>query len=153
MLKEFYQETIRKDLLNQLKVDNFWRVPRLEKVVVSLGFGSKKENEAFIKEAFEDLKVITGQTPVFRHSRKAIAGFKLRQGENIGLQVTLRGVRMWDFLEKLIKVSLPRLRDFRGVPPTSFDGHGNYNLGITEHQVFPEVDSNKMKWPKSLQVT
>ena len=114
MLKEFYQETIRKDLLNQLKVDNFWRVPRLEKVVVSLGFGSKKENEAFIKEAFEDLKVITGQTPVFRHSRKAIAGFKLRQGDIVGLQATLRGKRMWEFLNRLIAVAIPRWRDFRG---------------------------------------
>lgn len=153
MLKKDFEEKYRQDLLQDLKLDNFWRVPTLEKVVVSLGVGSRKENEAFIAEAVEELRQITGQAPVIRKSRKAVAGFKLRAGEVVGLQVTLRGERMWDFLEKLIRVALPRVRDFRGVSLSSFDGRGNYNLGIEEHQVFPEIDANKMKWSKSLQVT
>lgn len=153
MLKEEFTGKIQPDLLKELKLANFWRVPSLTKIVVSLGVGSRKDNEVFVKEAIEELRLITGQTPVLRKSRKAVAGFKLRQGEVVGLQVTLRKQRMWDFLEKLIKVALPRVRDFRGVSLESFDGRGNYNIGIEEHQVFPEIDANKMKFLKSLQIT
>jgi large subunit ribosomal protein L5 len=153
MLKEQYESTIRSELLTELNAENTLRAPRVEKIVVSMGVGNYKENDAYLTDSFEDLKVITGQTPVYRRARKAESGFKLRKGDIIGLQVTMRSLRMWNFLEKLIGVALPRVRDFRGVSLSSFDGHGNYNLGILEHQIFPEVDPNKLKWSKSLQVT
>ncbi len=127
--------------------------PTLEKIVVSIGTGKQKDDAKYLESAAEDLQVITGQKPAIRAAKKAIAGFKLRAGDTVGLVVTLRGKRMWFFFEKLIHIVLPRLRDFHGVPRKSFDGRGNYSLGIEEHTVFPEIDPNKVGKIKGLEVT
>lgn len=153
MLQKTYEEKVRSVLAKKLGRGNQLSVPTLEKVVVSMGVGSNKDNEQFISDGVQELETITGQRPVVRKARIAESGFKLRKGETVGLQVTLRGKKMWDFLEKVINVALPRVRDFRGVSPSSFDGHGNYNIGLTEHQVFPEVDVNKLRNSKGIQIT
>ena len=125
----------------------------LEKIVVSMGVGRALGDSKYLESAAEDLQVITGQKPAIRVAKKAIAGFKLRAGESVGLVVTLRGKRMWFFFEKLVHIVLPRLRDFHGVSRKSFDGGGNYSLGIEEHTVFPEIDPNKVGKIKGLEVT
>ena len=125
----------------------------LEKIVVNMGVGKFKDDSKYLESAANDLAVITGQKPAVRRAKKAVSGFKLRAGDPIGLTVTLRGKRMWDFFEKLVKIVLPRLRDFRGVSRKSFDGSGNYSLGIEEHTVFPEVDPSKVDKVKSLEIT
>lgn len=127
--------------------------PTLEKIIVSMGVGRALGDSKYLESAAEDLQVITGQKPAMRAAKKAIAGFKLRAGEPVGLVVTLRGKRMWFFFEKLVHIVLPRLRDFHGVRRKSFDGGGNYSLGIEEHTVFPEIDPNKVGKIKSLEVT
>lgn len=127
--------------------------PTLEKIIVSIGTGKQKDDSKYLESAAEDLQVITGQKAAVRAAKKAIAGFKLRAGEPVGLVVTLRGKRMKDFFEKLVNIVLPRLRDFHGVLRKSFDGRGNYSLGIEEHPVFPEIDPNKVGKIKSLEVT
>ncbi len=124
----------------------------LEKIVVNMGIGKALDDSKYLESAADDLKVITGQKPATRVAKKAVAGFKLRAGEPVGLVVTLRGKRMWDFFEKLVNIVLPRLRDFHGVSRKSFDGSGNYNLGIEEHTVFPEIDPNKLEKVKGLEV-
>jgi len=125
----------------------------LDKIIVSMGIGKQKDDSKYLESAAEDLQVITGQKVALRAAKKAIAGFKLRAGEPVGLVVTLRGKRMWFFFEKLIHIVLPRLRDFHGVSLKSFDGGGNYSLGITEHTVFPEIDPNTVGKIKGLEVT
>lgn len=125
----------------------------LQKIVVNMGVGRAREDKDFLESARRDLALITGQKPAERPAKRAIAGFKVRAGELIGLTVTLRGERMWSFFRKLVGVILPRLRDFRGVSRRSFDGRGNYSLGITEHNVFPEIDPNKAGKIKSLEIT
>ena len=125
----------------------------LEKIVVNMGTGKYKDDSKYLEAAAEDLQVITGQKAAIRTAKKAIAGFKLRAGDPVGLMVTLRGKRMQDFFEKLVSIVLPRLRDFHGVSKKSFDGSGNYNLGIEEHAVFPEIDPNKVGKIKGLEVT
>lgn len=125
----------------------------LKKIVVNMGIGSAKEDKDFLESAGKDLAEITGQKPSLRPAKRAIAGFKVRAGEIVGLTATLRGRRMWAFFQKLVQVVLPRLRDFRGVSRESFDGSGNYNLGITEHTVFPEIDPNKVERIKNLGIT
>ena len=125
----------------------------LGKIVVSIGTGKFKDDSKYLESAAEDLQVITGQKPAVRPAKKAIAGFKLRAGDPVGLMVTLRGKRMRDFFEKLVSIVLPRLRDFHGVSLKSFDGRGNYSLGIEEHTVFPEIDPNKVGKTKGLEVT
>ncbi len=125
----------------------------LEKIVVNMGVGKALDDSKYLESASNDLVVITGQKPAVRKAKKAIAGFKLRAGDPIGLMVTLRGRRMRDFFQKLVNIVLPRLRDFHGVSRESFDGGGNYSLGITEHTVFPEIDPNKVGKIKSLEVT
>jgi len=125
----------------------------LEKIIVSMGTGKQKDDSKYLEAAAEDLRVITGQKPAIRAAKKAVAGFKLRAGEPVGLVVTLRGKRMQSFFEKLVHVVLPRLRDFHGVSRKSFDGGGNYSLGIEEHTVFPEIDPNKVGKIKGLEVT
>lgn len=125
----------------------------LQKIVVNMGVGKAKEDKKFLESARQDLVVITGQTPYSRPAKKAIAGFAVRAGELVGLTVTLRGERMWSFFKKLVRVVLPRLRDFRGLSTKSFDGQGNYSLGIAEHAVFPEIDPNKVEKSKSLEIT
>ncbi|OGC59767.1 50S ribosomal protein L5 [candidate division WWE3 bacterium RIFCSPLOWO2_01_FULL_42_11] len=152
MLQQTYSN-LQKELMLDLNKSNALACPRLVKIVVAMGVGKHKDSESYINEAKLELAQITGQAPAMRRARKAISGFKLRKGEIVGLQVTLRGARMWAFLERFISTALPRVRDFRGISLTGFDSHGNYSIGITEHQIFPEIDSNKLKQPKSLQIT
>ena len=127
--------------------------PKITKITVNMGVGRLKDDKNFIASAKGDLALITGQAPCERRAKKSIAGFKLREGDTVGVMVTLRRKRMWDFFSKLIYIVLSRLRDFRGISKKSFDGSGNYSLGISEHTVFPEVDANKVDKIKSLQVT
>jgi large subunit ribosomal protein L5 len=128
-------------------------VPKLEKIVVNMGVGEATQNPKLIEKATEELAVITGQKAVVRHARKSIANFKLRQGQAIGCSVTLRGHRMWEFLDRLLSVSLPRVRDFKGVSPKAFDGRGNYSLGIREQIIFPEIDYDSVERITGVNVT
>ncbi len=143
-LKEEYLQTIRPKLMEKHGHKNVHSAPKIEKVVLSTGIGTDKDREVFdeASKLFED---ITGQRPVICKSKKSIAGFKLREGTNVGVKVTLRGKRMYDFLYRLMRVALPRVRDFRGVPGKAFDGRGNYSMGITEQSIFTEVNLDKMK--------
>lgn len=152
-LKQKYQKEIAPILVKKLKLKNLLAVPRVTKVVVSMGVGEGAQDKSLIESATSELAVITGQKPKVTRARKAEAGFKLRAGDPIGLMVTLRGKRMYDFLEKLFKIVLPRVRDFRGVSLKSFDGQGNYNLGLREQFVFPEIDYGKVVKAKGLQIT
>jgi large subunit ribosomal protein L5 len=140
-------------MIEDFGYDNAMQVPRLEKIVVNIGLGEAMQNARVLDAATEDLRAITGQQPVITRSRKSIAGFKLREGRQIGAKVTLRGDRMWDFLDRLCNVALPRRRDFRGVSPNSFDGRGNYSLGLREQLVFPEVDYGQIDKVRGLEVT
>lgn len=139
-LKELYNKEIIPSLMKEYNYKTVMQVPKLEKIVINMGVGEGAREDKFIDAAVEDLKIITGQKPVVTKARKSIAGFKLREGQTIGAKVTLRNENMYDFMEKLIKVALPRVRDFRGIPKTSFDGHGNYTLGIKEQLIFPEIE-------------
>jgi len=152
-LKDLYQEKVTAELSQTLGRSNVLSLPTLEKIVVNMGVGRFKDDARYLEEASQELALITGQKPALRRSRKAISGFKLRRGEPVGLMVTLRGERMWSFFDKLVSVVLPRLRDFRGVQRESFDGEGNYSLGLREHGVFPDLDPNKISRIKSLMVT
>ncbi len=144
-MKQRYITEIRPRLKDELGVRNVHMVPRLEKITVNVGLGSRRKDDKLEEAVIRDLARITGQTPVPRLARKAIAGFKLREGETIGVAVVLRGARMYDFLTRLIRVVLPRIRDFRGLPLSGFDGQGNYSFGIKEHIVFPEVDHERIQ--------
>ncbi|MCJ7829710.1 50S ribosomal protein L5 [Patescibacteria group bacterium] len=152
-LQEKYRQEIRPKLAKEFGLKNVLAAPLVEKVVVSMGLGEGAQDKGLVEKAAEDLKVITGQKPKVTKARMAIAGFKIRKGDSIGLMVTLRGKRMYDFLEKLVKIVLPRMRDFHGVSSSSFDGQGNYNLGISEQIVFPEIDYAKIDKVKGLQIT
>lgn len=139
-LKELYTKEIIPSLKKEFEYTTVMQVPKLEKIVINMGVGEGSHDDKFIDAALKDLESITGQKPVVTKARKSIAGFKLREGQTIGVKVTLRGENMYDFMEKLIKVALPRVRDFRGVSNHSFDGHGNYTLGIKEQLIFPEIE-------------
>ena len=139
-LKEKYEKTIVSDLMSKHNYKNVMEVPKLEKIVVNIGCGDATTNSKLLEAAMKDLETITGQKPVATKAKKSIAGFKLREGQPIGVKVTLRGEAMYNFMEKLIKVALPRVRDFRGVSGKAFDGFGNYTLGIKEQLIFPEID-------------
>ncbi len=152
-LKKEYQEKIAPKLAKELGLANFLAAPRMDKIVVNIGLSEAMENKKALEAARGDLAVITGQKPKITKARQSIAGFKLRAGQTIGLMVTLRGQRMYDFFEKLVKVTLPRLRDFQGVSLKSFDGQGNYSLGIPEQIVFPEVDPAKIDKVRGLEIT
>jgi len=152
-LQEKYQKEINPKLANEFSLDNFLAVPTVKKVVLNMGLGEMARDKGLIEKAMEDLKAITGQKPKINKARLSIAGFKLRKGDPVGLMVTLRGKRMYQFLEKLFKIVLPRFRDFRGVPLSGLDGRGNYNLGISEQIVFPEIDYAKVDKIRGLQVT
>ncbi len=138
--KKLYQEEITPSLMKEFKYSSVMEVPKLDKIVINIGVGEGAHDSKYIEAAAKDLETITGQKPVVTKARKSIASFKLREGYAIGTKVTLRGENMYVFLEKLIKVSLPRVRDFRGVNPKAFDGFGNYTLGIKEQLIFPEID-------------
>ena len=152
-LEERYQKEIKAKLVKEFKLKSILAVPRVEKVVVNMGIGEATEDKKIIEKASADLQAITGQKPKLAKARLSIAGFKLREGNVIGLVVNLRGERMYIFLEKLFKIVLPRLRDFKGVSLKGFDGQGNYNLGIREQIVFPEVDYAKIDKVRGLQIT
>ncbi|MEK7184336.1 MAG: 50S ribosomal protein L5 [Patescibacteria group bacterium] len=139
-----YTTTLRDELGKSLSIHNRHAVPALTKIVVNIGAGSRRQQSKFLDIASEDLARLTGQKPVKRVARKAIAGFKLRAGETVGLSVTLRGKRMYDFFERLVHVVLPRIRDFRGLSLTGFDGNGNYAFGVREHTIFPEIDHERV---------
>jgi large subunit ribosomal protein L5 len=138
-LKKRYAEEIRPELMKRFAYDNIMAAPRLVKIVVNQGLGEAKEDSRILEKAGKELAIITGQQPAITRAKKSISNFKLRQGMPIGLRVTLRGDRMWIFAEKLLNIALPRIRDFRGVNPGAFDGRGNYNLGLREQAIFPEI--------------
>lgn len=152
-LKEKYQKEIVPKLKNEFGLKSNLAVPRVEKVVVNMGIGDAVKDSSLVEKAAVDLAQITGQKPQIRRAKQAVSGFGIRKGDTVGLRVTLRGARMYDFLEKLFKVVLPRLRDFRGVSNKSFDGTGNYTLGIYEHTVFPEIDLGKVEKLRGLELT
>lgn len=152
-LKEKYEKEVMPALMEKLKYSGPMQVPKLEKVVINMGLGELKENPKALEFAMNDLMVITGQKPVVTKARKSIANFKLRQGMNIGCKVTLRGNRMYDFMDKLISIALPRVRDFRGISPDSFDGRGNYSLGVKEQLIFPEINYDKIDKIRGMDIT
>jgi large subunit ribosomal protein L5 len=152
-LRERYKEEIVPALMNSLQLTNIMEVPRLQKVVVNIGVGEALDNAKALDAAVEDMIKIAGQKPVITKARKSIANFKLREGRAIGVKVTLRGERMWSFLDRLMNVALPRVRDFRGISPNSFDGRGNYTLGLREQLVFPEIDYDKIDKVRGLEVS
>lgn len=139
-LKEKYTNEVVPFLVEHFKYENIMQVPRLEKIVLNMGLGSSKENPKAIESAVKELETITGQHPIVTKARKSIANFKLREGMNVGVKVTLRGEKMYDFLDKFMNISLPRVRDFRGISSKSFDGRGNYAVGIKEQLIFPEIE-------------
>ena len=139
-LKEKYEKTIVSDLMSKHNYKNVMEVPKLEKIVVNIGCGDATTNSKLLEAAMRDLEAITGQKPVATKAKKSIAGFKLREGQAIGCKVTLRGENMYNFLDKLISITLPRVRDFRGISNKAFDGRGNYTLGLTEQLIFPEIE-------------
>lgn len=152
-LQERYQQEIREKLQKEFGLDNLLAVPKVKKVVISMGLGEATQDKKIIEKAAEDLTAITGQKPKVTKARQSISTFKLRKGEPIGLMVNLRGKRMYNFLEKLFRIVLPRLRDFKGLSKKGFDGRGNYSLGIKEQIVFPEVDYAKIDKIRGLEVT
>lgn len=152
-LRERYENEIRSSLKEKLGLSSTMAVPRLQKVVLNMGVGGAVQNPKLIEQATNDLTRIAGQKPVVRRARKSIANFKLREGTPIGVAVTLRRERMYEFLERLIRVALPRVRDFRGLSPKAFDGRGNYTIGIREQSIFPEIDLDNMENTMGLSVT
>ena len=143
-LKAKYNEEIIPSLKEKFNYSNVMEIPKLDKIVINMGVGDATTNSKLLEAAVEDLKIITGQQPVITKSKKAIAGFKLREGQGIGCKVTLRGENMYNFLDKLISITLPRVRDFRGISNKSFDGRGNYTLGLTEQLIFSEIEYDKV---------
>nr|WP_244412602.1 50S ribosomal protein L5 [Raoultibacter timonensis] len=152
-LKELYNTEIVPALEKELGVDNINKVPRLEKIVVNMGVGAASNDSKLLDAAMADLRIITGQQPAITRAKKSIAGFHVREGQPIGCKVTLRGDRMWEFLDRLLATALPRVRDFRGIPDTSFDGRGNYTLGITEQLIFPEIEYDKVDRTRGMDIT
>ncbi len=152
-LKERYLSTLRAQLQQELGLSSVMEVPRLEKIVVNMGVGKATQQPSLVEGAVKDLEVITGQKPAVTRARRSIAGFKLREGMAIGAKVTLRGDRAWEFLDRLISLAIPRIRDFRGLSPTSFDGRGNYTFGVTEQLIFPEVDYDRVDVTRGMDIT
>jgi large subunit ribosomal protein L5 len=151
-LKDRYDEEIAPALKERFGIENPMRIPRLEKIVVNMGVGEASQNSRALDGAIEDLAKITGQKAQMRRARKSIAGFKIREGMPVGARVTLRGERMWEFLDRLVSVALPRVRDFRGINPNAFDGHGNYALGLREQLIFPEISYDAIDASRGLDV-
>ena len=152
-LKEYYISTIRDEMQKKFEYKNVMQIPKIEKIVVNMGVGEAAQDAKAIDGAVADLRTITGQQPLVTHARKSIATFKLRQGMAIGAKVTLRGDRMYEFLDRLIATAIPRIRDFRGVKATSFDGHGNFSMGVTEQLIFPEIDYDKIDRTRGMDIT
>ncbi len=152
-LKVRFEEEIRAQLQRELGCSNVMQVPRLEKIVINCGVGRATQQQSLLDGAVRDLQAITGQRPVVTKARKSIAAFKLREGNAIGAMVTLRGDRKWEFFDRLIALAIPRIRDFRGLPSRSFDGHGNYTFGITEQLIFPEIDYDRIDTTRGMDIT
>ena len=152
-LKERYGSELREQLKSTLGVSNIMQVPTLEKIVLNMGVGEAPKDAKLLEGAVQDLTTITGQKPTVRRARKSIATFKIREGMPIGASVTIRGDRMWDFFDRLVAIVLPRIRDFRGLKPNSFDGHGNYTFGLVEQLVFPEIDYDDVDTTRGMDVT
>ena len=152
-LKELYAKEVRKKMQDEFKIKNPMAVPKIEKVVLNMGVGEAIQNAKILDSAVDELTTITGQKPVITKAKKSIASFKLREGQSIGTMVTLRGEKMYEFLDRLINIALPRVRDFRGVAAKSFDGRGNYTLGIRDHLIFPEIDVAKADKSKGMNIT
>ncbi len=152
-LKVRYLEQVRPRLLEEIGLSNVMQVPRLEKVVVNMGVGDALKDGRMLEAAVDDLTTISGQKPIITKARKSIAGFKLREGMPIGAKVTLRGDRMWEFIDRLVAIAIPRIRDFRGLDPNAFDGRGNFTLGLTEQLIFPEIDYDKVAKVRGMDIT
>ena len=153
LMKDRYQEEVVPALMKSLKLSNIMEVPRIKKVVVNIGVGEALDNAKSLDAAVSDMTLITGQKPVVTKARKSIAAFKLREGRSIGVKVTLRGERMWSFLDRLMNIALPRVRDFRGISADAFDGRGNYTLGLRKQLVFPEIEYDKIDKLRGLEIT
>jgi large subunit ribosomal protein L5 len=152
-LKQRYETDLRPQLQRELGLSNVMQVPRLEKIVLNCGVGLATEQKSLLDGAVADLTVITGQKPLVTRAKKSIAGFKLRAGNPIGAKVTLRGARMWEFYDRLVSLAIPRIRDFRGMEPSSFDGRGNYTFGVTEQLIFPEIDYDSIDTVRGMDIT
>jgi large subunit ribosomal protein L5 len=152
-LKQRYHDEVRSALKDQLDLPNIMQVPRFEKIVLNMGVGKALQQQSLLEGAVRDLESITGQKALVTKAKKSIAGFKLREGNSIGAKVTLRGDRMWEFFDRLISISIPRVRDFRGLNPRSFDGKGNYTFGVSEQLIFPEIDYDKVDVPRGMDIT
>ena len=152
-LSEKYQKQVVQQLITKFNYKNKFSVPKLQKIVVNMGVGRAVDNKKLIEEATKHLTIVTGQKPLVTVAKKAIAGFKLRKGQAIGCKVTLRGKRMFEFLDRLIGIVLPRIRDFRGISPKAFDGRGNYTLGLTEQIVFPEISIESVEFVQGMDIT
>src|SRR5580704_15848937 len=148
-----YEQEIVPELMRELKIENRMRVPRLQKIVINMALGEARENAKILDAAADELRLITGQTPVVTSARKAISNFKLREGMPIGIMVTLRRERMWEFFDRMVNVALPRVRDFRGVADKAFDGRGNYSMGLREHTIFPELNLDKVEKVKGMTIS
>ena len=151
-LQEKYNTTVRTELANKFAYKSSMQIPRLEKIVINMGVGDAVANSKVLDDAVEELTLIAGQKPVVTKAKKSIANFKLREGMPIGCKVTLRGVRMYEFFDKLVSISLPRVRDFHGINPNAFDGRGNYTLGVKEQLIFPEINFDKVKKVRGMDI-
>ena len=152
-LKERYDSRVRAELKESLGLDNIMEVPRLDKIVINMGVGRATQQKSLIEGAMRDLEIISGQKPIVTKAKKSIASFKLREGQEIGAKVTLRGDRAWEFFDRLVSMAIPRIRDFRGLSPRSFDGHGNYTFGVTEQLIFPEIDYDRIDTTRGMDIT
>jgi len=152
-LRTRYNDEIRPALKEQLGLANIMQVPRLEKIVINMGVGKATQQPSLLEGAVRDLETITGQKPLVTRAKKSIAGFKLRENNAIGCKVTLRGDRMWEFLDRLVALAIPRIRDFRGLPANAFDGRGNYTFGVTEQLIFPEIDYDQIDTTRGMDIT
>jgi large subunit ribosomal protein L5 len=152
-MKVLYNEQIKAQLKTDLGLENVMQVPRMEKIVINIGVGEALVNSKNLESAVNDLTIIAGQKPVITKAKKSLASFKLRQGNAIGCKVTLRGDQMWEFFDRLVTLAIPRIRDFRGLSPRSFDGNGNYTFGLTEQLVFPEIDYDTIDTPRGMDIT
>lgn len=152
-LKERYNSEVRQQLKDALGLSNIMEVPEFEKIVINMGVGRATQQGSLLENAIKDLTQISGQKPAVTRAKKSIAGFKLREGQAIGCKVTLRGDRMWEFFDRLVSLAIPRIRDFRGLPPKSWDGKGNYTFGVNEQVIFPEIDYDKIDQPRGMDIT
>jgi large subunit ribosomal protein L5 len=152
-LQDFYKDTVVKQLMEELKYGNVMEVPRIEKITVNMGVGEAAADKKVLEHAVSDLTKLTGQKPIVTNARKSVAGFKIREGWPIGCKVTLRRERMYEFLDRLISIAIPRIRDFRGLNGKSFDGRGNYSMGVREQIIFPEIDYDKIDTLRGMDIT